>query len=77
VTKPSGTLFCGITGDALLKNKKYSDFIEPYEVRKGRVEQLLKRLAPSLKIEFFELLGVAGIAGDMEDMEACVLTKET
>ena len=73
----SGTLHCGVTSDSLLTKKAYAHLIEPYEVRKRAVEVFLRRVSPSLKVEFFELKDSSGIAATMEDLDACVLTRET
>lgn len=43
-------LYVGVTADSILAQKAYAGFIEPYEVRKGSVERLLKRLAPNLQV---------------------------
>ena len=70
-------LYCGVTSDSLLTKKAYADLIEPFEVRKDNVVQFLKRLAPGLKVEVFELQDAAGVAATEADINACVLTKET
>ena len=67
----------GVTSDALLTQKAYANFIEPYEDRVANVKDFLDRLAPHLEVRFFELLDPIGIAGDSTEMKACVLTKET
>ena len=53
VTK--SVLHVGVTSDALLTQKAYSHWIEPYEKRLHNVSDFLKRLAPHLRVEFFEL----------------------
>ena len=72
-----GILHVGVTGDALLTKKAYASLIEGYEARVARVRDFLTRVAPHLKIQFFELNDPIGIAGEMPEMQACVLTKET
>jgi len=41
------------------------------------VKDFLKRLAPNLDLQFFELSDPVGIAGELVELQACVLTKET
>ena len=67
----------GVTSDALLTQKAYAHFIEPYEDRVANVKDFLDRLAPHLEVRFFELSDPIGIAADSIEMKACVLTKET
>ena len=71
------TLHCGVTSDSLLKKKAYASYIEPFEERKKQVMDFLSRLAPHLTVEFFELVDPIGIAAELADLKACVLTKET
>lgn len=70
-------LHCGVTSDSLLSKKAYAGLIEPYEVRLERVKDFLAKLAPNIRVEFFELVDPTGIAADLVDLKACVLTKET
>ena len=71
------TLHCGVTSDTLLTKKAYSSFIEPYEERLKVVREFLVQLAPHIEVRFFELQDPIGIAADLVDLQACVLTKET
>ena len=70
-------LHVGVSSDKLLTKKAYASLIEPYEERVRIVNEFLQRLAPHLEIIFFELQDPIGIAADLEDLQACVLTKET
>jgi len=63
-----GTLYCGVTADSLLTKKAYASYIEPFEVRKRNVEVLLRRVAPGIKVDVFELKDPLGIAATMEDL---------
>ena len=47
------------------------------EERVRIVQEFLNRLAPHLNVCFFELQDPIGIAADTEEIQACVLTKET
>ena len=71
------TLHCGVTSDTLLKKKAYASFIEPFEDRKEQVRDFLSRVAPNITVEFFELMDPVGIAGELAELKACILTKET
>eukprot|EP00353_Schmidingerella_taraikaensis_P006063 CAMPEP_0185568170 /NCGR_PEP_ID=MMETSP0434-20130131/1211_1 /TAXON_ID=626734 ORGANISM="Favella taraikaensis, Strain Fe Narragansett Bay" /NCGR_SAMPLE_ID=MMETSP0434 /ASSEMBLY_ACC=CAM_ASM_000379 /LENGTH=346 /DNA_ID=CAMNT_0028182591 /DNA_START=161 /DNA_END=1201 /DNA_ORIENTATION=+ len=70
-------LHVGVTSDTLLTKKAYASFIEPYEKRVAQVKDFLDRLAPHLDVRFFELSDPVGLAADLEEIGACVLTKET
>ena len=71
------TLHVGVSSDKLLTKKAYASLIEPYEERVRIVQEFLNRLAPHLNVCFFELQDPIGIAADTEEIQACVLTKET
>ena len=71
------TLHIGVTGDALLTKKAYAEHIEPYQERCRIVREFIERLAPNIEAKFFELSDPVGIAGELANIEACVLTKET
>ena len=47
------TLHVGVTGDALLQNKQYAQFIEPYATRAQRVKEFTAMLTPHLRVEVF------------------------
>jgi len=67
-------LHCGVTSDTLLTQKAYSSYIEPYEERVRVVRDFMTRLAPHIEVRFFELQDPVGIAGELADIQACVLT---
>lgn len=67
----------GITSDILLTKKAYSTYIEPYAERERLVRDFVTRLAPNLEVCFFELQDPVGIAGELSELQACILTKET
>ena len=70
-------LHCGVTSDTLLTKKAYASYIEPYEERLAAVKDFLSRLAPHIEVRFFELQDPIGIAADLAELQACVLTQET
>lgn len=72
----SEVLHIGITGDALLQKKAYSEFLEPFDTRKSRVLNFVSVLYPYLKIKVFELSDPIGVAGTNALIEACILTRE-
>jgi cytidyltransferase-like protein len=69
-------LHIGITGDALLQKKAYSEFLETFERRKSHVLNFISVLYPHIKVNIFELSDPIGIAGTDPKIEACVLTRE-
>lgn len=72
----SEVLHIGITGDALLQKKAYSEFLEPFDTRKSRVLNFVSVLYPHLKVNVFELSDPIGVAGTNALIEACILTRE-
>ena len=71
------TLHVGVTSDALLTKKAYASLLEDYSVRVASVKEFLSRLAPAIEVKVFELSDPVGVAGEMVELQACVLTKET
>lgn len=49
-TKPSGTVHIGISGEPLLKNKKYREMIHPIEMRMDSVRRLIAVLKPCVNV---------------------------
>ena len=73
----NGLLHVGVTSDVLLTKKAYASLIENYEERVAMVRDFLSRVAPQLNVRVFELSDPVGIAGELPELQACVLTKET
>jgi phosphopantetheine adenylyltransferase len=51
--------------------------LESYDVRCDRVEKFVKKLNPNLKVFCFDLKDPVGLAGTIEDIQACILTRES
>ena len=67
-------LHIGVTSDTLLTKKAYATYIEPYSERLAKVKEFMDQLAPHLECRFFELQDPVGLAADLAEIEACVLT---
>lgn len=70
-------LVVGLTGDPLLVNKKYKEFLEPFETRKKNVAAFLKQKNPNIVVEIVELLDVAGPTGERAELQALIVSEET
>ncbi|GME80036.1 unnamed protein product [Ambrosiozyma monospora] len=71
------TLIIGVTGEELLKNKKYSEFLEPFKQRCDSVVQFLKLIDCEITPDIHEINDVCGPTAVVEDIEALVLSSET
>ena len=49
------TIYVGVTGEALLINKKYKDFIQPQTLRMKNVRDFLETINGKLELIIFEL----------------------
>ena len=89
-TKREGTLYVGVTGEALLENKSDKNKIQPYDARARNAERFLRsvlwcpdsepfgsRDASSVSIEVGPLDGAPPLASTVEDMRALVVSRET
>ncbi|ODV90071.1 hypothetical protein CANCADRAFT_12669, partial [Tortispora caseinolytica NRRL Y-17796] len=73
----SDRLIIGITGEALLKNKKYAEYLEDYSVRKKSVENFMNYVFPELKLDIYEIDDVYGPTAKEKDIDALVISQET
>lgn len=69
-------LVCGVTGDAMLKDKKFGDLIESFEERKGHVLRFLRTQNQSLKCEPVQINDVWGPTVVIPDIDAIVVSTE-
>ena len=71
-------LLIGVTGDELLKKKKYAEVLENFEKRAQSVREFLTRLMGPDKTVFdiFELNDPAGKAATDDTLDAIILTPE-
>lgn len=66
----------GLTGPALLKNKKYADQMQDYNTRKMHVERFIERVK-EVVVEVVEISDPAGPTATDGEIEALVASKET
>lgn len=79
------TAFCaekriivGITGEELLKLKKYKEFLEPLAVRIESVCRFLQKVVLSdQRFELYQINDVCGPTGYIQDIDALVISQET
>ena len=68
----------GITGEALLENKKYKEYLQPYERREQFCKDFVKAAAPvGLQVNFGPLDENWPVAATREDVNALVVSEET
>ena len=71
------TVYIGVTGEALLKNKKHKEFIQPLSVRMKKVENFVKSVNPKLNYIIFELHDPFGPTITEEKIDCLVASPET
>jgi len=67
----------GVTGDEMLKNKKYHEQLEPIDARIERVRTILHQQNPALELDVFPLHDPYGPTLEGEDLEVIVVSEET
>ncbi|EDK39457.2 hypothetical protein PGUG_03555 [Meyerozyma guilliermondii ATCC 6260] len=71
-------LIIGITGQALLKNKKYAECLESFEVRMKRTIALVNRLLDgNVRYDVYEINDVCGPTGFVKDIDCLVVSEES
>lgn len=71
-------LIVGITGQALLKNKKYAEVLEPFETRMQRTVAFANRvLDGNVRYDVYEINDVCGPTGFVEDIDCLVVSEES
>lgn len=73
----SKRLIVGVTGPELLKNKKYAQFLESYDLRVSNVLALLNAIKPSLSTDIYEINDVCGPTAKIQDINALVVSLES
>jgi len=76
-TAPSGELLIGVTGPALLRNKKHASSLQSYGEREGAVAGFLRSVAPALHFVTAQLQEPGGAAATDAAFEAIVVSTET
>ncbi|KAK9450052.1 uncharacterized protein V1518DRAFT_415412 [Limtongia smithiae] len=70
-------LIIGVTGPALLKNKKYKEYMQPLEERCEKVLEFLKYVYPGLRATTHEISDIYGDAVNIDAIDALVVSGET
>ena len=80
----SGTLYVGVTGEALLANKSDKNKIQPYETRARNARRFLESVVArpgfgdaKTRVEIGPLDGAPPLASTVQDMCALVVSRET
>ena len=80
----SGTLYVGVTGEALLANKSDKNKIQPYETRARNARRFLESVLAcpgfgdaKMRVEMGPLDGAPPLASTVQDMCALVVSRET
>ncbi|RKP32670.1 Nucleotidylyl transferase [Metschnikowia bicuspidata] len=79
------TAFCaqrriivGVTGEQLLKLKKFKEYLEDFSVRVDNVSAFLQKvLVPGQRFEIYQMNDVCGPTGYIEDIDALAISEET
>lgn len=70
-------LHVGVTGDEMLKNKKYAEELDTIDVRMNRVKEILSEQNPSLQLNVFPLHDPYGPTLTAEDIKVFIVSEET
>ncbi|CAG8529320.1 7312_t:CDS:2 [Diversispora eburnea] len=70
-------LICGVTGDSMLENKKYKEFLEPIETRIAKTNHFLNTINRVLIYEVVPIYDVYGPTVTDPNIQALVVSKET
>ena len=71
------TIIVGITGPKLLVNKKFADFLEPYDQRKHNVDNFLNVFSGMAAPAYYEINDVCGPTGYIREIDALVVSRES
>lgn len=71
------TIIVGITGPKLLVNKKFADFLEPYNQRKHNVDNFLNVFSGVPAPAYYEINDICGPTGYIKDIDALVVSRES
>ncbi|CAG8468026.1 16392_t:CDS:2 [Acaulospora colombiana] len=70
-------LICGVTGDSMLTNKKYKEYMEPIDVRIAEAKRFLNIIRRGLLYEVVPIYDIYGPTITDPDIQALVVSKET
>lgn len=71
------TLIIGVTGPELLKNKKYAEYMQPYENRVDNVQSFLNIIGSTVKVDFYEINDICGPTAQLENIDALIVSAES
>jgi len=74
---PSSFLYLTMIADALLKNKKYQEYLESISVRTDNVRAFLRMIARHLILDLVPIEDVAGPTATDAEISALVISEET
>ena len=80
LVEPNGTLYVGVTSEALLRNKKYGELLEGYEDRADAVRAFLlecRDLSSPVDVRVGPLDEGPPLAATVREMSALVVSRET
>ncbi|KAJ2724612.1 hypothetical protein GGI07_001865 [Coemansia sp. Benny D115] len=70
-------IVCGISADALLENKRYAEFLEPYRTRELNVLLFLRKVRKDLIVELVPISDPYGPTATDSTIGALVVSQET
>ncbi|ANZ75456.1 BA75_03297T0 [Komagataella pastoris] len=70
-------LIVGVTGEAMLKNKKYKVYLESFIQRKEKILKFLDFAYPGLPVAIHEINDVCGPTATVKEIEGLVVSEET
>ena len=79
-SRDAPTVYVGVTGDVLLRNKRHRDLIEPYEARATAAASFVAKTRPPtapLAVKCGPLDDGPPLAATVADMRALVVSRET
>ena len=79
-SRDAPTVYVGVTGDVLLRNKRHRDLIEPYEARAAAAASFVAKTRPPtapLAVKCGPLDDGPPLAATVADMRALVVSRET
>lgn len=70
-------MIVGITGPELLRNKKFSSVLEPYELRQNKVVEYIQKHMHHARFEVYQINDICGPTGYIADIQALVVSHES
>ncbi|CCW62854.1 unnamed protein product [Phytomonas sp. EM1] len=70
-------LLVGVTGESMIKDKKFSEKIQPVDIRKANVKRFLEKVRSDLVLEIETIHDQAGGTDLIPELEALIVSRET